>query len=87
MGDTVSVSVRVSKAKAKKVEQLAKATERPKSWIVEQALDAYLDANAWQVAHIQKGLADLKAGKAVEHERVAAWLKTWGGSREGKPPR
>lgn len=87
MGDTVSVSVRVSKAKARKIEQLAKTTARPKSWIVEQALDAYLDANAWQVARIERGLRELRAGKRINHERVARWLSGWGRQREGKPPR
>jgi predicted transcriptional regulator len=31
-------------------------------------------------------LADIAAGKGVPHEKVVAWLKTWGTPQEGPPP-
>jgi predicted transcriptional regulator len=33
-----------------------------------------------------KALADIAAGKGVPHEKVVAWLKTWGTPQEGPPP-
>lgn len=86
MPETVSLSFRVAAEKARQVEELAKATERPKSWLLEQALDAYLDVQAWQIKQIQEGLDALRRGEVVEHEKVVAWLSTWGTDREGKPP-
>jgi predicted transcriptional regulator len=87
MTDTVALSFRITKDKARKVEALAKATERQKSWLLEQALDAYLEAQAWQVARVERGLRELEAGKSVAHDRVAKWLAGWGGRREGRAPR
>ena len=87
MPQTVPLSFRVSPEKAKKIERLSKATDRPKSWLLEQALEAYLEAQAWQVEHIEASLDDLMAGKGVPHERVAGWLAGWGTDDEGEPPR
>ena len=87
MPRTVSMSFRIPAEKARKVDQLAKATERPRSWLLEQALDAYLETQAWQVDHIEKGLRELRRGEHALHEEVAQWLSSWGTDDEGKPPR
>ncbi|MCH7487808.1 MAG: CopG family ribbon-helix-helix protein [Proteobacteria bacterium] len=80
------LSFRVDPKKARAIDELAKATDRPRSWHLEQALDAYLEAQAWQVKHVQEGLKELQAGESVAHEDVAAWLSRWGTSDEGRPP-
>ena len=54
--------------------------------LIDQALDAYLETQAWQVAHIEQGLADADAGRVVPHERVRDWLESWGREDEGEPP-
>ncbi len=87
MARSVLLSLRISKDKARRIEALAKATDRPKSWLLEQALDAYLESQAWQVARIERGLAEVRRGEAVPHEAVAEWLAGWCGDRKGKPPR
>ena len=87
MSETVALSFRTSPDKAERLEELARATDRPRSWILEQALEAYLDTQAWQVAHIEKSLARLKAGEGVPHEKVEAWLRSWGTDEELEPPR
>lgn len=71
----------------KRLARLAAATDRPKSWLLERALDAYLDAQAWQVAHIEQGLAQLRRGKSIGHDDMAAWLRSWGRRDERAPPR
>lgn len=87
MTQTVPISLRVSEAKAREIEALAKATDRSKSWLLEQALDAYLETQSWQIARIERGLAEIERGEAVAHEDVTEWLSGWGRDDEGKPPR
>ncbi len=86
MVSNAALSFRVDPKKARAIDDLAKATDRPRSWHLEQALDAYLEVQAWQVKHVQEGLTELQAGKSVAHEDVAAWLSLWGTSDEGRPP-
>ena len=89
MTRTVPLSLRISEQKARQIETLAKATDRSKSWLLEQALDAYLETQSWQVARIERGLAEIERGEGRPHEGVAEWLSGWGRDREdeGKPPR
>ena len=86
MPRSVPLSLRISEDKARRIEALAKATDRPKSWLLEQALDAYLESQAWQVARIERGLAEVRRSEAVAHHAVAEWLAGWGGDPEGEPP-
>ena len=71
---------------AEKLAQLATATDRPRSWLLEQALDEYLSMQAWQIAHIEEGIADADAGRTVPHDQVRTWLKSWGDDDETDPP-
>ncbi len=91
MTRTVPLSLRISEQKAREIETLAKATDRSKSWLLEQALeqalDAYLETQSWQVARIERGLAEIDRGDGVPHEEVAEWLSGWGGAGEDEPPR
>lgn len=87
MSQSVSLPFRIPPAKAAALDELAEATDRPRSWLLEQALDAYLEAQAWQVGHIRQGLAEIDRGEVVDHEAVADWLSTWGTPGERAAPR
>lgn len=83
---TQAISFRLDARKLAKLEQLADATDRPRSWHIEQALDSYLETQSWQLAHIDAGIESLNAGDTVDHERVRDWLLTWGADKEDAPP-
>ena len=54
MNKTAIVNLRVKPATKKRLEALARVTKRTKSYIAEEALEAYLSVNEWQV----KGIID-----------------------------
>jgi len=76
--DSQAISFRASPDKVAQLERLAEATDRPRSWHIEQALDAYLDVQSWQIAHIEQGIAEMDKGEGIPHEDVKDWLTTWG---------
>ena len=86
MGETVTLAFRVPSMKAAALEKLARSTERPKAWLLEQALDEYLLDQAWQIEAIEEGIADAEAGRMIPHERVVEWLESWGTENELEPP-
>lgn len=67
-----AVSFRIDAEKLGTLERLAEATDRPRSWHIEQALDAYLDLQAWQVAEIERGIKDVEDGAVITHKDVRA---------------
>lgn len=82
MPESTSLSFRTSKDKAEQLEQLATAMDRPKSWVLQQALEAYLDLQAWHVAHIEQGRRELREGKGIPHEEVVRWVESRGFSSD-----
>jgi predicted transcriptional regulator len=84
--ETRAISFRIGEEKLRKLEELAEATDRSRSWHIEQALDAYLDVQAWQLDHIKKGIASIREGRVVPHEKVREWLLSWGKDDESEPP-
>lgn len=84
--ETQAISFRLARDKLRRLEDLATATDRPRSWHIEQALDAYLEVQAWQLQRIEAGLAALDDGQTVPHDEVRDWLSSWGREDEREPP-
>ncbi len=54
------------------------ASTGPRMWHIEQALDASLDLQAWQIAQVERSMAEMDAGKGVPHEAIEKELRNWG---------
>ena len=55
-----------------RLDRLATSLDRPKAWLIEQAIARYVEEEAWQVEAIGEALAEYRQGTArVEtHEAV-----------------
>lgn len=84
---TTTLSVRIDTGTKEGLEALAKRARRSKSNLAAEAIAAFVEAESWQLDEIQAGLAELDEGRGVPHERVAAWLRSWGRKRERRTPR
>lgn len=58
---------------AKKIDQIAARLERPRGWIVKQALTAWVDQEEERRALTLEALADVDAGRVIDHQAVQAW--------------
>lgn len=80
-------SFRVKDELKEKLESLAEATQRSKSFLATEALERYIELESWQVAHIKKGVRQAEEGLVVPGEDVDRWLASWGTSKELPPPK
>lgn len=78
MAETTLISVRVPKDVAKRLADLAEATDRSKSYVAGQAIEEFLTLQEWQVKAIRQGIAEANAGKLAPHAEAARRLKSWG---------
>ena len=69
-GSSALISVRVSASIAERLEHLAKAVERSKSYLAAEAIEEYLDIHEWQVQAIQEGLNEIEKGDVVDFTDV-----------------
>lgn len=86
MSKGMVVSIRLEAQLDCEVETVAAALDRPKAWVIEQAVRDYVALQTWQLAAIDEGLKDADEGRVVAHEDVAAWLQSWGRPDERPPP-
>jgi RHH-type transcriptional regulator, rel operon repressor / antitoxin RelB len=66
------VSFRLPTETIARVENLAQATRRSRTFVIEEAINHYLALNEWQVAEIEQGLEEARTGKVIPHEQVLA---------------
>ena len=60
---------------AEQVDQIAERIERPRGWIVKQALSAWVSLEEKRYQLTVEGLADVDAGQVMDHAEVEAWAK------------
>ena len=85
----VTLSIRVPFKARDQLEALAQATGRTKSFLAAEAIECYLETQAWQVLAIKQSLkkANSKKAKFIKHETVVSWLNSWGGNKEEGAPK
>jgi len=58
---------------AEKVDEMATRLERSRGWIVKQALSAWIEQEEERRRLMLEALADVDAGRVIDHQAVAAW--------------
>lgn len=65
---TSSEPITIRTSMVKEIDALAKAMKRSRNFIVNQAIEQYLVANAWQIDRIEEGIASLNDGSVLPGE-------------------
>jgi predicted transcriptional regulator len=77
------ITLRIPEDILAEVEEIAKATERSRSWVIVRALKYYLMAEGAELLSIQRGLQDEADGDMVDAEDlIAELLRMDGATRE-----
>ena len=61
-----------------KLEALARATNRTKSALANEALEQYVSHQEWLIQEIERGIAAADRGELVEDEEIEAWFRSIG---------
>jgi predicted transcriptional regulator len=65
-------TVRIPPEKQCQLDALAQVLERSRNWVVSDAIDQYLDVQAWQIEQIQHSVEEADRGELVPHDEVRA---------------
>ena len=85
--DTKILTAHVPLALAEKVDQMAARLERSRGWVMKQALSAWIDQEEERSRLTREALADVDAGRVIDHQAVQAWADSLGTDRPLPPPR
>ena len=79
MSTTTTRSVRLDKEANSRLLKLAKDSDRPLSWHIEQAVQNYLELKDWQVRKIEEAMKQIEDGDVIPHhvvkKRVMAYAR------------
>jgi len=78
MGNEKTVSFRTDSEKIDALDSLAVAQDRPRSYLINEAITNYIELHAYQDALVRKGLEQAQEGLVVSHEEVLGRLKKTG---------
>ena len=64
-----TVSFRLDSGQRDELDQLAKVLDRDRTYLIGEAITAYLDVQRWHIEQIEEGLRQAEAGEfADDHE-------------------
>jgi predicted transcriptional regulator len=64
------ISFRIDETKRDKLDLIANGQKRDRSFIINEAIDNYLDVYNWQIEHIKKGLKQADNGEFVSEDEI-----------------
>lgn len=75
--DRGTISFRLDAKKRDALDALAQAQDRDRTYVLNEAIDAYLEVHRWQIEHINEGIREADAGQFASDAAVAAAFSRW----------
>lgn len=76
---TAILTLRLPEETKAKLDKLAQATHRSKSYLAEEAIARYLDLEAWQVGEIEQAIQEADQGDFAKPSDMTDLLKKYAG--------
>ena len=73
-----NVTARLDPKTKEKLDLLAKSTARSKSFLISEAVRAYVKEQAWQIDAIKEGVEQADAGNFVSNDEIRSTFGKWG---------
>lgn len=69
------LTAHVSQQLAREVDALAERLDRPRGWVMKEALSLFVDLEKKRHQLTLEALADVEAGETVDHSQVETWTR------------
>lgn len=76
---SAAFTVRLDEATLGALDLLAEKTDRSRSWLVNKAIEEYVELNSWQIGKIEAGLEAADRGEFASDEDVGRVRKKFAG--------
>jgi RHH-type rel operon transcriptional repressor/antitoxin RelB len=78
MSQSSTMTIRLDADLKTRLDKLADATHRSKSYLAAEAVREYIELNEWQLEEIQAAVTEADAGDFASEESVNAVFGKWG---------
>lgn len=76
---STTMTIRLEDDVRNRLDQLAEATQRSKSFLAAQAIREFVETNEWQIGEIQAALKEADADDFASEEEVTGLARKWQG--------
>ena len=77
MTQSTTMTIRLEPELKSRLDQLAEATHRSKSFLAAEAIREFIELNEWQIQEIKAALKEADEGDFASDEEVNAVLSKW----------
>ena len=78
MSSPRTISFRIAAEKVAELDSIAKAMDRDRSYLLNEAVESYLSEQQRFVAMVNEGREDIRAGRTIKHEEVERMVDRMG---------
>lgn len=75
---TTTMTIRLEEDLKSRLDNIAEATQRSKSFLAAEAIREFIELNEWQINEIKDALKDADAGDFASDQEMDAIFKKWG---------
>ena len=81
------ISVPISESLSDKIDALAALTKRARDEVLGDTLESYVDEKVRFYRELDEAIREAdESGEWISHEKMCAWLESWGTENELPPP-
>jgi RHH-type transcriptional regulator, rel operon repressor / antitoxin RelB len=80
-------SFRINDALKEKLGSLAEATQRSKSFLAAEAIQRYVEEEAWQLSEMMEGAKQAREAGTIPDDEAQAWMASLGTKKRLSRPR
>ena len=78
MTQSTTMTIRLTPELKSRLDQLAEATHRSKSFLAVEAIREFVELNEWQIQEIKEAIKEADAGDFSSNDEVNAVFNRWG---------
>ena len=71
-------TIRMNDSTLSRIDGIAKNLSRPRSWVINQAIERFLDYEEWFVSQVNSGIEEANKGEIASREEIAEKFSSWG---------
>jgi predicted transcriptional regulator len=72
-----TISFRLPSEQVSALDALADSLDRDRTYLLGEAVQAYLDTQQWQLDQIRAGIQEAETGHVIDHRKVKAMTARW----------
>ena len=72
---STSLSFRTEESVRDEIDKIAESLDRNRNWVINKAIESYVEQYNWELQEIDAGLADIEAGRTISAEKFEVKVK------------